>query len=60
MKESFKALWKNNKLGKVIILTSAIAPVLANLRILQLTSEKHNRFVDISEYIPGLKKKQKS
>jgi len=60
MKESFKALWNNNKLGKAIILTSAIAPVLANLRILQLTSEKHNRFVDISEYIPGLKKKQKS
>ncbi|HBG49426.1 MAG TPA: hypothetical protein DDW90_08000 [Cyanobacteria bacterium UBA9971] len=60
MKESFKALWKNNKIGKAIILTSAIAPILANLRILQLTSEKHNRFVDISEYIPGLKKKQKS
>lgn len=60
MKNSFKVLWKNNKLGKVIILTSAIAPILANLRILQLTSEKHNKFVDISEYIPGLKKKQKS
>ena len=60
MKESFKALWKNNKLGKAIILTAAIAPILANLRILQLTSEKHNKFVDIAEYIPGLKKKQKS
>ncbi|OGI01276.1 MAG: hypothetical protein A2104_07355 [Candidatus Melainabacteria bacterium GWF2_32_7] len=64
MKESFKALWgkkgfSNNKLGKAIILTSAIAPILANLRILQLTSEKHNRFVDITEYIPLLNKKQK-
>jgi len=56
MKESFKSLWRNGKLGKAIILTSAIAPILANLRILQLTSEKHNKFVDIKEYIPGLKK----
>jgi hypothetical protein len=64
MKESFKALWgkkgASNKIGRAIILTSAIAPILANLRILQLTSEKHKKFVDISEYIPGLKKKQKS
>jgi len=60
MKESFKTLWgakgAPNKIGRAIILTSAIAPILANLRILQLTSEKNNRFVDISEYIPGLKK----
>jgi len=61
MKESFKSLWgtdnwKNNKFGKAIILVSAIAPILANIKILQLTSEKDKRFVDISEYIPRFKK----
>lgn len=60
IKDSFKSLWKNSKIGKAIILTSIIAPVLANLRILQLTSEKHKNFVDISEYFSGHNKKQDS
>ncbi len=54
MKESFKALWgskgHSNKIGRAIILTSIIAPVLANIRILQLTSEKGNKFVDAKEF----------
>jgi len=54
--ESFKSLWHSSKRGKALILVSAIAPVLANLRILQLTSEKNKSFVDISEYVPKFKK----
>lgn len=58
LKESFKSLWKNSKIGKAIILAAAIAPVLANLRIFQLTSQKHKNFVDINEYLPGYGLKQ--
>jgi len=56
--ESFQSLWKSSKRGKALILVSAIAPILANLRILQLTSEKNKSFVDISEYVPKIKKHQ--
>lgn len=58
MVASFKSLWGQkgspNKLGRAIILTAAISPILANLRILQLTSEKDNKFVDVKEYVSGL------
>lgn len=60
MKESLKYLWGKkgapNKLGRAIILTSAIAPVLANLRILSLSSAKSLKFVDVTEYVKGHKK----
>jgi hypothetical protein len=64
MGESFKALWgskvKPNKVGRALILTSAIAPILANIRILQLSSAKDYRFVDAKEYIHHGKKKPAS
>lgn len=50
MKESFKSLWgrdgASNKLGKAIIITAAVAPILANLRVMQLSSARGNKFVD--------------
>ncbi len=57
LNNSFKLLWAN-KMGKAIILTSAIAPVLANIRILQLTSLSNNKFIDVSDYFRTKKKKQ--
>jgi len=58
MKESFKALYAT-KLGKAIIGVAAIAPILANMRILQLTWEGDKKFVDVTEYIPGFRKNKK-
>jgi len=49
LKESFKSFYKL-KTGKFLIATSIIAPILANIRIMQLTSLSKDKFIDISEY----------
>lgn len=51
LKKSFKLLWNTKAgVGKIIIGISILAPIVANIRILQLTSLKHNRFIDTSDY----------
>lgn len=62
-RDSFKAMWGTktspNKIGRAIMIATAVAPVLANLWILHLTSAKKFRFVDVQEYKKPNENRQK-